>query len=181
MDKEKFELRYKDEIEVVTNWSDELVNKCMGETLNKIFNIHDRLQGSEITMAELEWILTDLPIELIYISERLSRLQLSLETVKLTKAHDELEDTRKLKSDRSMKYTATEIKQIVADKHADDNIGIKVYELTIEQVEKYISLSKELIMGAKKIWTRRVDTEEVNPIVPPKDLPDYDIGGNENK
>ena len=180
MKKEKFKAKYQTEIDEVIAWSDDIVSQCMGTTLTDIFKMHERMQSThEITTNELEWILSDLPIQLIYISERLSKLQLSLEAIKLTKSHNEMLCAKRLKSQKDIKRTATEIKQLVAEEFEDDNIGISVYETSICQIEKYISLSKELIMGAKKIWQKRINVEEANPIEPPKDLPEYtsNMGG----
>lgn len=175
MNKDEFLSQYKDAINSTSEWSNELVSNCMGNTLDEIFNIHKRLQSThEITMSELEWILSDLPIQLIYIAENLSKLQLSLETVKIVKSKNEMQSSNELKA-RGIK--AAEIKEIVQEQFIDDKIGIVVYESAISQIEKYISLSKELIMGAKKIWQRRISTEEVNPVSPVKDLPSYNNNG----
>lgn len=180
VDRDKFTDKYSSEIDSVSDWSDEIVNACMGDTLTEIFSIQDRMNSShEITMNELTWVLFDLPIQLIHISEALSKIQLSLETIKLTKSHNETEFANDIKrQSNNSKISATELKQIVASEFYGDNIGIVVYESSISQIERYISLSKELIMGAKKIWQRRVDTEEVNPVMPVEELPEYGGGAS---
>ena len=47
-----------------------------------------------------------------------------------------------------------------------------VYNCVIDKVEHQLSFSKELIMGAKKVWDARKRTEQ--PVIPEvNNLPDY--------
>lgn len=112
-----------------------------------------------ITDKELEWIITTLPLKLFSVANALAQFKQHNEIVKL------------------------KIKQ--RKKNDDDTDGLDeefklmsiIYASVISRVEQEISFSKELIMGAKKVWDARRSSEQ-SPIgatnIEP-DLPDYRI------
>ena len=108
-----------------------------------------------ISDHDLEWILIELPMKLFTASESLNKLKLSLEVIKL-----KLKESKSEKDSDLETITEYQILKII-------------HETLISKVESQITLSKELIMGAKKVWDSRRIGEKSNP-VKEIDLPDYD-------
>lgn len=105
-----------------------------------------------ISDSDLEWILIELPMKLFAASESLNKLRLSLEVLKL-----KIKETKLNKdSSNENEYQVLKI----------------VHENIISRVENQVTMSKELIMGAKKVWDSRRSAEKSNPIKE-VDLPDY--------
>ena len=118
--------------------------------------IHDNQRL--VTDEELEYIITTLPLNLYTAAEHLSSLKMRAELHKLE--HSQLKAQ----------------KEIDPSYVRDSEMVTKMYSMLIDRVTSQISMCKELIMGAKKIWDARRSAEHVNPIAPtaPADLPDYD-------
>ena len=120
-----------------------------------------------ISTEDLEHIIIDLPLCLIDVSEQVSKLQVSLDSIKLR-----------------LKKPTTDVDDGVKINTIDDEIEYKllsaVLSSVIERVNREISFSRELIMGAKKLWDSRKASESVSPIEPvsqPVKLPDYKSTG----
>jgi len=150
---------YVDDVEDVKNWCNETYDKEFGGYFGTLRKLYQRMQSSTvpITDEELQEILIDAPLYLFSVSEKISAFRIQLELVKL-----------KIKSKQR------------DDKSADvfeDTLYVRVNEIVLDRVEREISFSRELIMGAKKIWDSRRRTDAVNPIgeVVPTDpeLPDW--------
>lgn len=137
---------------------EEIYNSWFSPYFSEAREMFSRLRDKDRPIAdrELEWILTDLPMELFNVSESLSKLKLS-------------KDVSKIRS----KYLEEEYDVEAA------KISAAIYDSLIIRVEKEISFCKELIMGAKKLWDARRSTENSMPVGEvvdsPEvgDLPDY--------
>ncbi len=156
--KKVFNDTYKSDILPIQVYCDEIYKN---NGFEKCFCNVDMLIGkmesnvTPISDSDLEWILIELPMKLFTASESLNELKLSLEVVKL-----KLKEAKTDKAAISEDVTEYQILKIV-------------HETLISRVENQITLSKELIMGAKKVWDSRRITEKSNP-VKEIDLPDYD-------
>lgn len=162
----------------VETWVDEQYNLKFKSCFDAVRSMHESMksQTRQISDTELEWILTELPMQLFSISESLNKIRLECEVVKLRK--------KQIKSDldasaadlvKSGELAKTETKAWVDTELAEHDILLSAYNSLISRVESEISFSKELIMGCKKIWDARKRTETSNPVseVVPKDVPDY--------
>jgi len=140
---------------------EDIYKKYFAKYFKKEVDMYDKFQDSDIVISdtELEWILISLPLDLKAASNALAQFKQHNEIVKL------------------------KIKQRSKDK--DDNAdGLDeefklmtiIYSSVIAKVEADISFSKELIMGAKKVWDARRKTEQTVPIAETEisnELPDY--------
>ena len=137
---------------------DEIYNKYFAEGFKRISDLEEafRNTGNPISDEQLEQIITTIPMDLYMISASLAQFKQHHEIVKLTTKQRK---KSKLDEDIDTEYQLMTI----------------VYNSVIDRVECQISFTKELIMGAKKIWDARRRTDTTNPI---KDtyinLPDYD-------
>ena len=136
---------------------DEIYNKYFAKYFSKVTEMHEKFCdiNSSITDKELEWIITSLPLDLFAASDALAQFKQHNEIVKLT------------------------IKQRKQNKQ-EDNIDAEyklmsiIYSSVITKIESKISFSKELIMGAKKVWDARRRTDQAMPISETNtELPDY--------
>ena len=146
--------------------ADKLVDDIYGKYFAKYFKkeaeMHTRFQDTDvvITDKELEWIITSLPLDLFSVSNALSQFKQHNEIVKLKIKRKKSKDADAEDSELEDEYKLMSI----------------IYASVISRVEQEISFSKELIMGAKKIWDARRSGERA-PIgeVVPKELPEYRI------
>lgn len=138
------------DISAITAWCEEIYDKKFSRYFQNIVSLRSRLESKSrsITDEELEAILTSVPIDLFSVAEVLNQFRLSQEVVKLKVKADEKSDT----DHDSMDH-------ILAGKILQAS-----YASVISRVESEISFSRELIMGAKKIWDGRRKAEESNPV-----------------
>ena len=138
-------------IDELDEWCDKIYEDNFGEYFKGVRELHNRLSmenRTPIPDADLEMILIDLPLELVFALENVHRL----------KTHQEI-----------MKYNAKRgIDQIAdAEEKKLASTGMmaiaKAYENIIERADREISYCRELIMGAKKIWDARRNAENANP------------------
>lgn len=135
----------KDDIDAVEAWCTEKYDSYFKSYFEKTLELKHRLEDKDkpITDDELSYIMIDVPLNLIEVSELVSSMRVSQETLKLRNKSDEF-------------------------KNAEDKMYRELlssaYNYVINRVEREISFSRELIMGAKKIWDARRRTEIVNPI-----------------
>ena len=148
-------LTISEDLSVLTDNYDKIYDDYFKADFDKVDRLYLRCQSikSPITDDELEEILTSLPLDLFNAAEKLNRLRLSQQVIKLKCKTGEIE----------------------GDAKSEYDIVSAVYASVIERVENQISFSRELIMGAKKIWDSRRHTEKTNPVSPIKgnDLPVY--------
>lgn len=142
---------------------DEIYAKYFADGFKRISNLGEAFRNTDnpITDTQLEQIITTIPMDLYLVSASLAQFKQHYEIVKLT---NKQRKKSKLDDDIDIEYQLMAI----------------VYNSVIDRVEYQISFTKELIMGAKKIWDARRRTDIANPI---KDtyinLPDYSNKINE--
>lgn len=167
-------LEAEEDIKVVSEWCDDLYSKNFATYFKDARSLFERLKSKNhpITDEELSWILITLPIHLFDAAETLNRFRLNMEIVKLRYKRSETELIK-----QSEAKTATLKREEAESKLIDDKLLIVAYDTIISQVDKEISLSKELIMGAKKIWDSRRKSDETMPVseieTSDEKLPDY--------
>lgn len=159
-----------DDIDGVTAWCDAEYQENFGSYFHDARLLFDRMQSKEhpITDEELSWILINLPMQLFDVSEALNRMRLNMEVVKMrvkSVEHDIIS--------KSQEKSATKKNAEAAVETAGGRLLISAYSSIISRVESEISFSRELIMGAKKIWDGRRKGEQANPVQQPNDLPEY--------
>ena len=147
-----------EDFDAADNMVDDIYNKYFASYFKKELEMHARFRDADllITDKELEWIITSLPMELFSVSYALAQFKQHNELVKL-----------KIKQRKG---------QEVDDPTLDDEYKLMsiIYASVISRVEQEIAFSKELIMGAKKVWDARRKTEQANPISEVnKELPVY--------
>lgn len=149
---------------------DELYGKYFAHYFDRMRKIYDLVSKdcTKLTDEDLEYTLTDLPLELFSVSEELSKFRLHNEVVKL--------NIKKCKKEAADK-NATEFGKESAEYEGEyTKLVQSVYEAVISRVESEISFSKEFIMVLKKFWDSRRATENVVPVgeVAPE-IPDYEM------
>ena len=165
--------QYSEDIDAVISWCDEIYQAKFASYFSKQRDLYHRLHSKQhpITDSELEQILTEIPLDLFSVSEVLSQFRISQEVVKLR--------TTQKKADivnSSIESTLTKRQEVASLSILEDKLLQTAYSTVIERVEHEMTFSRELIMGAKKIWDSRRQAEESNPVgevVPGSDLPEY--------
>lgn len=147
----------------------EIYDKYFARYFKKELEMHTRFKDAEvpITDNELEWIITTLPLELFSVANALAQFKQHNEIVKL-----------------KIKQRKSRSKDRVVDDGLDEEYKLMsiIYASVITRVEQEISFSKELIMGAKKVWDARRsgDRAPIGEKLPEPDLPAYRIDANNN-
>ena len=154
----------KDDFSSADTLVDEIYSKYFARYFNRTKELEAAFQNKTIpiTDAQLEDIIVGLPLDLIQVSTSLAQFKQHQEIVKLT-----IKQRKKDKSDK-----------LPWDADLDTEYALMsiVYSAVILRVEGEISFSKELIMGAKKVWDARKRTETIVPIKEqPVELPNYDV------
>lgn len=152
---------YQEEINGVTEWIQHEYDARFASYFKDVRNMFKRLQSETkpITDDELNWIMINLPMILFDVSEKVSELQVALEIVRLRCKEQETELIQASKA-----KTITQKKAEAALQLAEPNAIQAVYQAVIDRVTREITFSKELIMGAKKVWDRRKNTEQSMPV-----------------
>ena len=166
--------KYKDNADEIDKWAEAQYQIYFAAHFNKVNDLYARLQSNQnpITDDELEWILTWLPLELINVSEKLSKIRTFQESIKTQIKQTEAKKVEILSSEMSV----TKAKETVAVELMDDKLLVTVYDILYERVSRQNTFAKELIMSAKKIWDARRNAEQPMPSIPsedPQDLPEY--------
>lgn len=161
---------FKQDFEDLDGWIDDKYQSDFGTYFTNIRNLYDRMQDEtrSITDKELEEILTDVPLQMFAVSEKLNQLKSKIEVIKL-----------RVKEKRRQAYLDSE--EVTVSKKtseanfavANDEMLIRLYTDLAERVSSEISSSKELIMSAKKIWTSRREAENIANAAQNVELPDY--------
>lgn len=173
---------YKADSDAVHSFCDELYNELFGDNFKAVRELYSRMKSTArpITDEELEYILSTFPLELFTVAENLNKLRLDYEVVKL-KNKEKAESLRKQfvkEAEASFQFTKSQIAEYVAHRMTESMIEYEVvltaYESVITRVENEQSFSRELIMGAKKIWDSRRSSEKANPVNSSDvELPEY--------
>lgn len=161
------------DINEVNTWAEGEYNKYFSQYFKGEVELYDRMKKNKdpITDAELEWILTELPLELFSVTEQLSKLKTAQEVIKI---HIKQIERDYIQNPNNV-GSATQKKEDAAALTAEDRLLVTVYDSILERVSREMSFSKELIMSAKKIWDARRSDGVLNPDMLGKDtsLPEY--------
>lgn len=177
---------YNDDLKSVQAFCEDLYTEYFEDNFKQIRELYKRMKSKvhPITDEELEYILTMFPLELFTAAEKLNALRLNCEVVKL-KNKQTLEKLRKDVTDAATQeglnktQTAERVAHAISEKMVEYEVLYTAYSSVITRVENEQTFSKELIMGAKKVWDSRRSAENSNPVkevIP--DLPEYDITAN---
>lgn len=166
---ESYEAR-EDDIQEVIDWCDETYDTNFAPYFEDVYSLRKELDSKShpITDESLERILTYVPIQLFSVSEMLSKFTLSLEVLKL-----KMKETEHEVAKNSTASTATKRQEEAAISILGDKLLITAYQSILTRVEKEMSYTRELIMGAKKVWDARRRTDGSMP-VGEIDSSDYD-------
>lgn len=147
--------RIKDDLNEVQEWADSEYDKYFAKYFKGEKELYDRMKSNSdpISDQELEWILTELPLELFSVTEQLSKLKTAQEVIKISVKQKERDIIESIPEG-----SATQKKEQAQFLTMEDRLLIDVYDSIMDRVNKQMSFSKELIMSAKKIWdSRRAD------------------------
>lgn len=181
MDLSKAYNRSESDINEVNEWSESEYSKYFAEYFKGEVELYDKMKKfkNQVTDEELEWILTELPLELFSVSGQLSKLKTAQEVIKIHIKQTE----RNYITNESIPGSITQKKEEAAMLTAEDRLLVTVYDSIAERVSREMTFSKELIMSAKKIWdARRSDGIPIPEVVNDKEasLPEYDANSYYN-
>lgn len=150
MDMDKVFAEVSADITSVTDWCNRQYDEKFAKYFKESRELFRKLEDTTKPISDdaLNWILISLPINLFDVSEALNQFRLSYEVVKLRNAVD-----AEAISAEARKSAMLERKVLSS-----------AFSSVITRVENEISFSRELIMGAKKIWDGRRATENVMPV-----------------
>ena len=150
-----------DDMYAVQTWVIDEYTKYFAEYFEDVHNLSVTMASTvtPITDEELEFILVDLPLKLFSAAEQINKLTLNLEVMKLK---NKKVVTEKIK--QSKESTATMRKDAAEAEIFEDRVLEMAYSCLLDRVQREITYSRELIMGAKKVWDSRKRGESVNPV-----------------
>ena len=164
---------YREDIVAVDTWCSTIYDSEFAPLFIRQVNLLDRLNSKlrPITDAELEDIIINIPLELFEVSEKLASIQTQKKVIELALKKKIAQTSASLHES----LRDDEIRQTLDDVLMEDKVLLVAYDYIISRVEKQMSYSRELIMGAKKVWDARRRTECINPIKEQDvdALPDY--------
>lgn len=169
---------YESEVDSIVADYNSVYDEMFGKYFNDVNQLYRRMQSDKhpISDDELSWVLISLPLMLFDVSEQLNSLKLKCSVIQLKHKQDKIKRIRESSAKTVAAKQDDAFEQLI-----DNDIVIAIYQAVVDRVESEISLARELIMGAKKIWDGRRKTEESNP-VGINNLPDYKVpiyGGSE--
>ena len=173
-------LPYLEKLDEICAVRDEMYAEIFSELLSRVTELYQRFRSEirPITDDELETILTEIPLRLFTVSERLADIRMRMSVTKLENKHKRTALIKSyIISPEYDGYSQSAVRELVSnradDEMRDDEIAVMVYSSLIDRIEGEISFSRELIMGAKKLWDARRSnaTNPVAPVVP--ELPEY--------
>lgn len=146
--------------------ADELEESMYQTYFAKYFKLEEQLYEKfrdtqlPITDDELSQIITVLPLDLISAANALSQFRAHNEIGKLAaKQRKKQKEANNLPAD---------------DTDTEFQLMTIVYNAVIGRVESQLSFSKELIMGAKKVWDARRRSDQAPPIaIKDEEIPEY--------
>lgn len=162
-------VKYKKDIDGVVSYANELFKSKFGNVFDVIERLRSELkEHKQISDSDLQYILVDFPIELIHVSEELNNFRLSVEVAKMKHKDIVNQVTSKYinwygENPRSAPCSAKDF--INNDSSVIESLIYQtILNNMITRIENCMSYSRELIMGAKKIWDSRRASENVMPI-----------------
>lgn len=143
---------FESEVGDLTAWVNSQYDEHFADLFSVVNDLKVRFESdtNPISDEELERILSELPLSMIEISEQVNAYKLKAEANKL-----------KVDSYRTILMESAEggTKQERSDKIEVELFNMKLlqcaYTSLISRVDRELVYAKELIMGAKKIWTAR--------------------------
>ena len=150
-----------DDMQSIKEWVKHQYDSTFSEYFEDIRSLTKRMSSktSPITDEELEIILIDLPLKLIGAAEKINEMTLSLEVIKL---RNKKQLTEKIKS--SEESNSSMKKDVAESEIFEERVLELAYSSLLDRVQKEVSYSRELIMGAKKVWDARRKFDSVNPV-----------------
>lgn len=147
------------DFDAADNLVDELYDKYFAQYFKRTSDLEAKFRDTEvpITDDQLEQIITAIPLDIYLVSGNLAQFKQHFEIVKLT---NKQRKKAKMDEDIDIEYQLMAI----------------IYNSVIDRVESQIAFTKELIMGAKKVWDARKHAENAVPIKEQdhsNTLPDY--------
>lgn len=146
----------KDNLEIL-KWMDDEYDHNFSDFFKIPEKLSKKLKQNTITDDELTEIMINLPLDLIDASTEVSKYKVCIECTKVDVKRLKLNLTA-IKDKKSYEYMELNSKIL------NNDLVLNVNTALIERVEKQITLCKELIMSAKKIWDARRKSEQVMPI-----------------
>lgn len=170
------EAKHGAEFSEIDDWMNNRYNSDFKHYFEGQRNIHKRILNSEskITNEELEQVMIDIPLMLIDVAEKVNMYKLRIESIKLNMKRRRITS---INEDIYISESMLDVQDI------DDKLLVAAYQMLIQRVEKEMSYTRELIMGAKKVWDSRKNGDSVVPIMPDSQedplsgLPDYRLNG----
>lgn len=161
VDLSSVETKLKDALGDVGMWSEREYQEKFSHYFKGVMDMYSSIgsDGSKLSDDQLEWVLSDVPIQMMLVSEELSKYKLNDECLKLYMKNEERDA-----AENSDAKTASARKEEAAASIIDYKILHSAYASVISRVESEITFSRELIMSCKKIWDSRRRTYEANPI-----------------
>lgn len=174
---------YADDNYAVLTYCDKIYTDLFAENFKDVRDLYKRMKSTlqPITDSELEYILTTFPLELFTVAENLNKIRLLREVTKLKnkakmrELRAEFQTTVNDMAELTKAEKQTYLMQLINESMAEYEVLLAAYDSLISRVENEQTFSKELIMGAKKIWDSRRSSESANPVAPvATELPEYD-------
>ena len=165
------EIKLNEAVGDISEWCETEYTSRFSKYFDGIFEVYDSMgtDGSRMSDEQLEWVLTSVPLQMMLVSEELSKYKFNDECLKLY--------TKKLEreyADSSECKTVAARKDDAADRVIEYKMLHSAYSSVISRVESEIAFARELIMSAKKIWDARTRTYDANPVIQDdKELKDY--------
>lgn len=168
------------DIAEVNEWAESEYQAYFGGYFKGEVDLYNRMKKdkSQLSDTELEWILSELPLELFSVTQQLSKLKTAQEVIKISIKEKERDFIKTAEGSEAKK------KEEASAFTAEDRLLVTVYDQIADRVSREMSFSKELIMSAKKIWdARRSDGIPVCDISHESNdaLPEYDYKEDDKK
>lgn len=154
-------IRATDDMISVRDWVVSQYENIFSEYFEEVRILTDRMssKATPITDEELETVLIDVPLKLIGAAEKINDITLCLEVIKL---RNKKQLTEKIKT--SEESTASMKKDVAESEMFEEKVLELAYSSLLDRVQKEVAYSRELIMGAKKVWDARRKTDSINPV-----------------
>lgn len=164
---------YRDDVDAVTEWCEDIYNDMFSHHFTAVRHLYCSLQckSKPISDTELESILIDLPLELFTVAEKVNKLRIEHEVLKMKIKEKKFEIV-----ENSSQPTAAKRTEEATIQTLEDELLLTSYANVMSRVDQEISFSRELIMSAKKVWDSRknsTNVHPVSPISPGDELPNY--------
>lgn len=150
-----------EDINSVIEWCNQIYDQTFSAYFKDQRELFKKLESKThpITDEELERILTAIPLELFSVSEKISQFKISQEVIRMKNKQSTAELVN-----ASTESTQTKKKEEADLLMLENKLVDTVFAAVISRVDSEVSFSRELIMSAKKIWDRRRQIEQSNPI-----------------